>query len=190
MPPTNFCSPWPVCRRSHRPSQHPNARTHITVVRLKQVCLHSIFATVSSSLIAVPASLPPGQVPHLPHSTNHKKLGCPIHRALCDGWDVNRPPATEPLFLLLPCRRPSPPPKQRTVISTEAAHSLTVSSAVEKSASLPPLSPGQRRALAFACSPPLAETARVPHPSRICEGWDVNRWASHLVLPFQTKSIR
>jgi len=31
--------------------------------------------------------------------------GCPIHRALCDGWDVNRPPATLPLLLpLLPGR--------------------------------------------------------------------------------------
>jgi hypothetical protein len=25
--------------------------------------------------------------------------GYPIHRALCDGWDVNRPPATEPFAL-------------------------------------------------------------------------------------------
>jgi len=34
------------------------------------------------------------------------------------------------------CSCLSPPPTQRTVISTEAAHSLIVSSAVEKSASL------------------------------------------------------
>jgi hypothetical protein len=39
-------------------------------------------------------------------------------------------------FLLLPVLFHS---NQRPVISTEAAHSLTVSSAVEKSASLPPL---------------------------------------------------
>ncbi len=28
--------------------------------------------------------------------------GCPIHRALCDGWDHDHHPATEPLHLLLP----------------------------------------------------------------------------------------
>ena len=36
------------------------------------------------------------------------------------------------------------PHSQKSVISTEAAHSLIVSSAVEKSASLPRTSPGQR----------------------------------------------
>jgi uncharacterized membrane protein len=41
-------------------------------------------------------------------------------------------------------------PEQRTVISTEDAHSLTVSIAVEKSASLPLDFPGQPFAVAFA----------------------------------------
>jgi hypothetical protein len=41
------------------------------------------------------------------------------------------------LHLLLPLFSLSLPSNQRTVISTEAAHSLIVSSAAEKSASLP-----------------------------------------------------
>src|SRR6266849_523992 len=31
-----------------------------------------------------------------------KQNGCPILRALCEGWDVNTPPPTEPLPLPLP----------------------------------------------------------------------------------------
>ena len=32
----------------------------------------------------------------------------PLHRALCDGWDVNRLPATTPLLLLLLSPSPNP----------------------------------------------------------------------------------
>jgi len=52
-----------------------------------------------------------------------------------------------------------------------------VSSAAEKSASLPQPFTIRHRALAvvlaFARSPPLALNVRVPHPSRaLCDGWD------------------
>jgi hypothetical protein len=42
------------------------------------------------------------------------------------------------------------PNKQKTVISTEAAHSFIVGSFAEKSASLPQISPSQHRAIAVA----------------------------------------
>src|SRR6266487_560220 len=61
-------------------------------------------------------------------------------------------------------------PPTRNVISTEAAHGLIVSSAAEKSASLPQPFTIRHRALAvvlaFARSPPLALNVRVSHPSR------------------------
>src|SRR5882724_3263418 len=46
--------------------------------------------------------------------------GCPIHRALCDWWDVNRPPATEPLLLpLLPRRAGLQPSREAPYRSAE-----------------------------------------------------------------------
>src|SRR6266403_2594717 len=94
-------------------------------------------------------------------------------------------------------------PNPGTVISTEAARAFA-SSAVEKSASLPP--PHLNRDLDFAftstfrppqirgcpipgfCDPwerKAAATARVPHPSRLCDGWNkYSRLAMPLLLSF------
>ena len=77
--------------------------------------------------------------PDAPSSQSHRAEGT-----------ASAQPATTPLPLFV-----LPPHPQRVVISTEAAHAF-VSSAVEKSASLPPPCPGQRGVLAFvlavACS--------------------------------------
>ena len=49
-------------------------------------------------------------------SDSHNKTGAPIHRALCDGWDVNRPPGTKPLPLSLPLPFLLSSPKGSTVV--------------------------------------------------------------------------
>src|SRR6202011_212407 len=73
--------------------------------------------------------------------------GCPIHRAICDGWDCKN--STSLNNIVAPAFTPGAPlpyhpeaviPRAsfpRHVISTEAAHGLIVSSAVEKSTSPP-----------------------------------------------------
>jgi hypothetical protein len=59
------------------------------------------------------------------------------------------------------------PNKQKTVISTEAAHGFIVSSAAEKSASLPQISPSQHRAVAVTFCP-FAFAFLVVIPKGIC----------------------
>jgi hypothetical protein len=109
--------------------------------------------------------------------------GCPIHRAFCDGWDdkcsLNQDAAA--VAFLLPTKRP--------VISTGAAHGIIVSSAAEKSASLPKqhlshcpvFAVAVALVLAVACFSPAVAFACPLSPSNIhgcpihrafCDGWD------------------
>src|SRR6266550_3228603 len=67
----------------------------------------------------------PPAPPSLTTLNEPKILGCPILRALCEGWDVNRPPAS---FCFSKTN-------QRTVISTEVVH--IVNGEAEKPVSLP-----------------------------------------------------
>jgi len=74
----------------------------------------------------------------------------PIHRALCDGWDeqllVSHKAVAVAVVFAVAC---SLDPNPKNVISTEAAHAF-VSSAVEKSASLPKQHPSHCRVFAVA----------------------------------------
>ena len=106
----------------------------------KSASLPNNLSTTAASL-----PLPLSLLSLLPVLSPPQINGCPIHRALCDGWDDKVPahPRRRCLCFLLPTTK--------TVISTEAAHGLIVSSAVEKSASQPkqPLSHCRVFALVF-----------------------------------------
>jgi hypothetical protein len=81
---------------------------------------------------------------------------CPIHRALCDGCDRNNPTNLSAFAFAVPTpSRESESSNPESVISTEAAHSFIVRSAVEKSAALPRPSPSHD---AFRRRPSLQST--------------------------------
>src|SRR5258708_21959878 len=63
---------------------------------------------------------------------SHKRPGCPIHRALCDGWDECCQASHNAVVVACP-----PTLKRQPSFSTEAAHNFIVSSTAEKSASPP-----------------------------------------------------
>jgi hypothetical protein len=101
-----------------------------------------------------------------------KPLGCPIHRALCDGWDLDRQPLQN--HRLCRCLFLSPLKTKNRHFDQKADHTFFANRAAEKSGSLHNRLPAHR-ALAFARSPLPAETARVPHPRALCDGWDLDR---------------
>jgi hypothetical protein len=93
--------------------------------------------------------------------------------------------ATTPLSL------PFSSQPQKPVISTEAAHGLIVSSAAEKSASLPKQHLSHCRVfavalvfdVAFACASSPSTNQRVPHPSRLCDGRDEDSPPAEALVP-------
>jgi hypothetical protein len=98
---------------------------------------HSVSPAVEGPRLHFADACPPSPARYPSHIL---RSGCPMSEFNGgeDGWDHNNSPTPALLLLLLSVLSPrNPEPSSRTVISTEAAHSLIVRSAVEKSASLP-----------------------------------------------------
>src|SRR6266576_4603961 len=112
----------------------------------------------------------------------HKSSGAPSIAHFAMGGIARTPPVTIRLpWPVLSFNINQPCSTNKTVISTEAAHGIIVSSAVEKSASPPPPFPNPHRYLAFqrdrqAKRPPLSQMAKqtpaatesqIPHPTAV-----------------------
>jgi hypothetical protein len=93
--------------------------------------------------------------PCLFSSTNRQSSGAPSIAPFAMGGNQDHPPAKEPLPLPLPfalCVARPRPYTEKPTISTEAAHSLIVSSVAEKSASPPKPFPSRTTRAVFPTS--------------------------------------